>query len=403
MAMIRTCWSRQPAAIVPKRSQKQPKQSTEDLRQIKTALDAHAIVAVTDPQGRITYVNDKFCEISKYSREELLGQDHRLINSGYHSKAFMHELWTTIGRGGIWQGEIRNRAKDGSFYWVSTTIVPCLDAEGKPERYISIRTDISERKRAEEEVRKLNDELEERVQDRTAELQAMVRELEAFAYSVSHDLRAPLRHIDGYLQLFNTTFGPQLPKDSGYYLETIANSTRRMSRLIDELLLYSRSGRAEMRSGKVPLGPLVDEAIHALEPETVNRNIVWKRGPLPEVKGDRTMLLQVLINLISNSVKYTRPRDLAEIEIGSIEVAPGETAVFVRDNGVGFDMKYADKLFGVFQRLHLAEDFEGTGIGLANVRRIVARHGGRTWAEGQVESGATFYFTIPDRDRPLKS
>jgi light-regulated signal transduction histidine kinase (bacteriophytochrome) len=159
-------------------------------------------------------------------------------------------------------------------------------------------------------------------------------------------------------------------------------------------------GRAEIRSEKVRLGPLVDEAIQTLQPEIANRNIVWSKGDLPELSADRSMLLQVFINLISNAVKYTRPRDPAEIEIGSIGAAPGETAVFIRDNGVGFDMKYVDKLFGVFQRLHLAEDFEGTGIGLANVRRIVARHGGRTWAEGRVDGGATFYFSIPD---PLRT
>src|SRR6267154_189979 len=318
-----------PSTAVQKQAPKQPKAAPQELRQIKAALDAHAIVAITDLQGRITYANDKFCEISKFSRDELLGQDHRLINSGYHSKEFMRELWATIAQGRTWKGEIRNRAKDGSFYWVSTTILPSLKGDGKPSQYISIRTDISERKRAEEEIRNLNSELERRVQERTAELQEIIQELESFSYSVSHDLRAPLRHIDGFLQLFIKTFGAELPSGSEYYLDTIAKSSKRMGRLIDELLVYSRMGRADLRLRKVSLGGLVDEAIQSLQPEIAGRNIIWKKGALPELSGDPSMLLQALINLISNALKYSRPRDPAEIEIGALELSPSEITVFI--------------------------------------------------------------------------
>src|SRR5436190_8312065 len=172
--------------------------SLREIVNLKTALDEHSIVAITDPQGRITYANDKFCAISKYSRDELLGQDHRIINSGYHPKEFIRDLWSTIAQGRVWKSEIRNRAKDGAIYWVQTTIVPFLNGEGKPFQYVSIRTDITERKKAESEIQKFNEELAKRVRERTAELEVSNKELEAFSYSVSHDLRAPVRHISGY-------------------------------------------------------------------------------------------------------------------------------------------------------------------------------------------------------------
>ncbi len=189
------------------------KASTKEVLDLKTALDEHAIVAITDPRGRISYVNDKFCAISKYSRDELIGQDHRIINSGFHPKEFIRDLWMTIAHGGVWHGEIRNKAKDGSFYWVDTTIVPFLNEDGKPRQYVAIRADITERKIAEETIRQLNTELEQRVRERTAQLETANRELEAFSYSVSHDLRAPLRAVDGFSQAVLEDFGPQLPAE----------------------------------------------------------------------------------------------------------------------------------------------------------------------------------------------
>ena len=196
-----------------KRTEDQLRASFKEIGDLKSALDEHAIMAITDPQGKITYVNDKFCAISKYSREELLGQDHRIINSGYHPKAFIRELWTTIAHGKVWKGEFKNKAKDGSFYWVDTTIVPFLNEQGKPRQYVAIRTDITERKAARgEDHRQLNVELEQRVVERTAQLQAANKELEAFSYSVSHDLRAPLRHVLGFVELLRKDAGPALSK-----------------------------------------------------------------------------------------------------------------------------------------------------------------------------------------------
>jgi signal transduction histidine kinase len=239
-----------------------------------------------------------------------------------------------------------------------------------------------------------NARLERQVRDRTAELESANKELEAFAYSVSHDLRAPLRHIIGFTELLNEEANSSLPEKKKLYLSRVTHSAQEMNELIDNLLDFSRMGRAEMRRTQVNLQDLLEKVIQGLQPETEGRNIVWKKDSLPLVQADPSMLRQVFSNLLFNAIKYSRPRNPAEIEIGC-KAEANETVIFVRDNGVGFDMQYADKLFGVFQRLHSKEEFEGTGIGLANVRRIIARHGGRTWAEGKIDEGATFYFSLP--------
>ena len=236
--------------------------------------------------------------------------------------------------------------------------------------------------------------LNERLAGRTAELQSINSELESFSYSVSHDLRAPLRHIEGYVAMLVEDAEGRLSAEAQRYLKVIVEASRHMGELIDDLLAFSRMGRAEMRETRVELHALVREAICDLEMATRGRNIVWTIPSLPTATGDRAMLKQALANLLGNAVKYTRPKDPAVIEIGCAGEEDGRLVLFVRDNGVGFDMQYADKLFGVFQRLHRADEFEGTGIGLANVRRIIARHGGRVWAEGRTGAGAAFYFTL---------
>ncbi|HWI78677.1 MAG TPA: response regulator [Ramlibacter sp.] len=220
------------------------------------------------------------------------------------------------------------------------------------------------------------------------------KELESFSYSVSHDLRAPLRSINGFSQMLANDRLSTLSPEARRYLNIVIESSRQMDQLIDDLLEFSKMGRAEMRHSSVDLDAVVQEAIRTLEMTTEGRSIAWHVAPLPQVIGDAAMLKQVFVNLLSNAVKYTRPREAAVIEINLAGEQDGRVIVSVRDNGVGFDMRYADKLFGVFQRLHSADEFEGTGIGLASVRRIIERHGGRTWAEGKPDEGAAFYFTL---------
>jgi PAS domain S-box-containing protein len=258
-----------------------------------------------------------------------------------------------------------------------------------------LANDVTERNRAQDEIRRINTSLERRVAERTSALEAANAELEAFSYSVSHDLRAPLRHIDGYADLLRESAGTSLSAAGCRYLDVISDSVTRMGALIDDLLSFSRMGRSEMHRTSVPMGALVEEARQEIAAETAARSIEWQVGPLPDIPGDRAMLKQVWVNLLSNAVKYTRTRDPARIAIGCTPVEEGEVEFFVADNGVGFDAKYTDKLFRVFQRLHRTDEFEGTGVGLANVRRIVARHGGRTRATGTLDAGATFFFNLP--------
>ena len=259
---------------------------------------------------------------------------------------------------------------------------------------VSLVIAVVQRHRSEEQVRALNQALEQRVAERTSALEQANKELESFAYSVSHDLRAPLRHIDGFLALLKESVEPALDDQSLHYMSTIADAARRMSTLIDDLLAFSRMGRQEMSKTSVDLNALVTDVIRGLAPEAAGRNIDWHIADLPVVTGDLAMLRVVLFNLVSNALKYSSKRPQARIEIGTLPSEEGETVVFVRDNGAGFDMRFKDKLFGVFQRLHRVDEFEGTGIGLANVARIIARHGGRVWAQGQIDQGATFYFSL---------
>lgn len=257
-----------------------------------------------------------------------------------------------------------------------------------------LHAQIRQRKAADEELRKLNEELETRVESRTAELQEVNKELEAFSYSVSHDLRAPLRHLDGFSRILQEEFGPLLPEEARHYLERVRSAATNMSSLVEDLLQLSRVGRQLPRRQRTSLLALAEEARHEILPEANGRAIHWNVQSLPDVEADPVLVRQVFTNLFSNAVKFTRNQPGATIEVGSRD-ENGKAVIFVRDNGAGFDPRYADKLFGVFQRLHRQEEYEGTGVGLATVQRIIHKHGGKIWAESQPQRGATFFFTLP--------
>ena len=612
------------------------KQAEETVHKLKVALDEHTIVSMTDAKGKITYVNDKFCEIAKYAREELIGQDHRLISARHHSPAFIQNLWQTINRGQVWKGELLNRAKDGSFYWMDATIIPFPGPDGKPAEFIAIRTDITERKQAEaalrlknlvfdvsitansiagmdsgltevndaflrmwgyatkeevlgqkipdffqdraeaapvvaalnacgqwegdftakrrdgstfmahglatdvkdesgqvigyqsavmdlterrqaadflrlvvnsipdlvfwkdrnsvylgcnnafaqaagvgspdlivgktdydlswkkeesdyfvavdrqvmdgnqpryhiiepqlqadgkqawletckvplhdeqgqvigilgtylditerkqaeDDIRQLNTTLDQRVSERTAQLEAVVSELDAFSYSVSHDLRAPLRAVDGFSRILADDYAARLDDNGLRILGVIRSETQRMGQLIDDLLAFSRLGRQPMDQESIDMHALAQAVFDDLAEREPSRQLRLDLHPLAPACGTRAMVRQVWVNLLGNAIKFTQGREVGEIEVGSREGEDGVPIYYVKDNGAGFDMRYEDKLFGVFQRLHSQQEFAGTGVGLALVQRIVERHGGRIWAEAELQHGATFYFTL---------
>jgi len=470
------------------------KSALKEIEDYKFALDESSIVAITDQKGIIKYVNDNFCKISKYNREELIGQDHRIINSGYHSKEFIKNLWVTIANGKIWKDELKNKAKDGTIYWVDTTIVPFMNEQGKPYQYIAIRSEITERKKVKEliisnrelaiqsaqkekratelmvankelvfqnkekekraaelilankelafqngekekraaelilankelafqngekekraaelilankELAFQNEEKEKRAGELTIaqqkvighsiQLESINKELESFSYSVSHDLRAPLRAVHGYARILKEDYGTQLDAEASRLINNIVSYSTKMGQLIDDLLVFSRLGRKEFVDGNIQMNDIVTNLCREINNEEDNRDIQFKINELEPGHGDGTTIKQVWVNLISNAVKYSKQKVQAIIEISS-RVSGAEIIYSIKDNGAGFDMRYSDKLFGVFQRLHTEKEFPGTGVGLAIVHRIITKHGGKVWAEGKVNEGSVFYFTLP--------
>jgi PAS domain S-box-containing protein len=378
------------------------RQIADDLQNQKDLLQSvveHAPIRVfwKDTELRYLGCNSLFAHDANLSRpDELIGKTD--FDMSWHNQA---ELYQADDRAVMETGiskldfEELQTTPDGHTIWLTTSKVPLLGTNQRVIGILGIYADITQRKLVEKKINVLNQALEQRVAIRTADLEAANKELEAFSYSVSHDLRAPLRHIDGFLGMLKERIGATLDGKSIHYMDTISSATKRMGTLIDDLLAFSRMGRSEIAAMNVDLGTLVRQVIQEFEPETQGRNIEWRIAELPVVVGDFAMLRIVLGNLISNALKFTQKCPRAEIDIGCLPDEDQEIVFFVRDNGVGFDMKYAHKLFGVFQRLHGTDEFEGTGIGLANVRRVIGRHGGRTWAEGKIAGGATFYFSLP--------
>jgi PAS domain S-box-containing protein len=487
----------------------------------KYALDESSIVTITDQLGIIKYVNENFCKKTKYSNEELLGQDYRIISSGQYSKEFMGNLWATITNGKIWKGDLKNKAKDGTIYWADTTIVPFLNEEGKPYQHIAIQSDIterktgvealnrsetrfrkifdskiigflfcdskgniieandffldiigytredlvqghvdwvnmtppeyvpidqlaleqiqstgtsqpfekeyirkdgnrvpvlicaasidgnnpdksvayimdiSERKKAEEEIRILNETLEKKVADRTLQLELANKELETFSYSVAHDLRAPLRAIHGYTNILSSEYANNFDNDAKEMMNSVLGNAKKMGQLIDDLLAFSKMGKKKLQVSIIDMNEIADTTLQSLRNSSSFKAKVTVHTLLPAC-ADKNLILQVFFNLISNALKYSKMKSNPEIEINSF-YERDKVVYYVKDNGVGFDMKYSDKLFGVFERLHDATEFEGTGVGLALVKRIITRHGGSVWAEAETGKGAQFYFSLPKK------
>ncbi|HBC88814.1 MAG TPA: PAS domain-containing sensor histidine kinase [Lentisphaeria bacterium] len=355
----------------------------EASRMVTVVRDSNDAITIQDFEGRITAWNHGAEQMFGYSEQEALKMsiwqlappDKAAEQKGFNHRLFAGEKVTSF--------ETQRLTKDGRRLDVWLTVTKLVDDTGRVIGIASTERDITARKRTEEDLRTLN-----------AELKAAFKELESFSYSVSHDLRAPLRHVQGYVDMLARETEGQLSENGRRYMKTIADASRELGELIDDMLAFSRMSRAEMCEASVNLDKLVQDTLRDLEPATRERNIIWKIPTLPAVQADHAMLKLALANLLGNAVKFTRSRDPAQIEIGSAGMEDGRVILFVRDNGVKFDPQYGHKLFGVFQRLHRTEEFEGTGIGLANVRRIITRHGGRTWAEGALDFGATFYFTL---------
>jgi len=349
-------------------------------------------IVVVDEHGVIRKVNQQSEALFGYMREELIGQRiEQLVPERYQQAHCQHRRNYFADPRPRKMGiglELFGRNQDGREIPVDIMLAPIETNEGSWA--FAVIRDITQQRESDAKIKELNSALRNQVE----QLAASNRELEAFSYSVSHDLRAPLRHVIGFVDLLNNKSTAALDEKSRHYLQVISEAAQKMGVLIDDLLAFSRMGRTEMMKKPVDLSQLVQEVVHDLVEEAKGREIEWQIAPLPAVVGDRAMLRQVLFNLVSNAVKFTRDRKLARIEIGAVD-NEGEVSIFVKDNGVGFDAAYTNKLFGLFQRLHRSEEFEGTGVGLAIVQRIILRHGGRVWAEGALDGGAAFWFSLP--------
>lgn len=350
-----------------------------------------------DLSAKFLYVSPACRAIFGYEADELLGhsltefvhtEDLDTINKLFEKLSIMPTVAVTV---------YQQRCKNGEFKWIETSSQSVFnnDRGNLLEIHASSRN-VTDRKEKEFEILTLNQTLEQRVNERTSQLEDANKELEAFSYSVSHDLRAPLRHISGFSEMLAKDTQEQLSDKGRHYLEVINDAAHKMVLLIDDLLEFSRTSRMEINKSTFKMNKVLDEAYQLIIPVTENRNIAWEIADMPTVVADYNLIRLVWVNLLDNALKYTRKKDNVLIQI-DCELVNHEAVFSIKDNGVGFDMKYAEKLFGVFQRLHSTSEFEGTGIGLANVRRIILRHGGRTWAESELDKGAKFYFTLPKR------
>lgn len=380
-----------------------PEQTDESFRLLVESVKDYGIYML-DPEGYVTSWNAGAERIKGYTAEEIIGQHFSCFFPPEDVEAGKPERELEIAKAeGRYIDEGWRVRKDGTRFWAYVAITALYDHDGKPRGFGKVTRDMTERKQVEEEIRRLNTELEERVVKRTAQLEAANKELEAFSYSVSHDLRSPLRAVNGFSRILQEDYAEILPEDGQELLTLIQESAGQMGQLIDDLLAFSRLGRQPLNRQQVELREVIERAFKELHEDLQDRQVDINVGELPPCYCDTALITQLVINLLSNAIKFTRHREVARIEIGAY-VQEDEQVYYVRDNGAGFDMRHADKLFGVFQRLHLPEEYEGTGVGLALVQRIALRHGGRVWADGEPDQGATFYVALPrmkgkERDR----
>ena len=380
------------------------KRAEESLRDREKLLRAitdgsEDMIFIKDRDSRLLFLNPAGCRLFHLTLDQIAGRtdaDIQLHPGSGQADAFVEMDRRVMASGRSKTFEEEFITSDGERHILLTAKTPRIDDQGNVIGIIGISRDITQRKQAEEEIRQLNASLEQRVRERTAELEASNKELENFSYSISHDLRAPLRAVDGFSRMILEDNAARLDDDGRRMLGVIRSETQRMGRLIDDLLAFCRLGRQQTEPVPIDMHSLARTVFDELAARDPARKLRLNLHPLPPACGTQAMIRQMWVNLIGNAIKFTKGREVGEIEIGTRKGEDGERIYFVKDNGAGFDMRHAGKLFGVFQRLHGAEEFSGTGVGLALVQRIVQRHGGRVWAEADLGRGATFYFTIPN-------
>jgi PAS domain S-box-containing protein len=388
-----------------KQLEDQLQKSQSEIADYKHALDESSIVAITDQKGIIKHVNENFCKISKYSKEELLGQDHRIINSSYHPKEFIRNLWVTIANGKIWRGELKNKAKDGSYYWVDTTIVPFLNEQGKPYQYLAIRSDITPRKEAEEQLLKNKEELEKKVIERTLELtEALSREKELnemksrFVSMASHEFRTPLSAILSSTSLLEHYTSEEQAEKRAKHVERIKTSVRNLTAILDDFLSLEKleQGKVEVHNNEFNLKEFVEDVIEEMEGmlKKKNQKIIYSYAGEQEVCQDKKILRNVLLNLLSNAVKYSL--DDKEIYL-NVEVKDSKASVSVKDEGIGIPLEAQKDLFEKFFRARNVSNIQGTGLGLNIVKRYIELLDGHISFTSQEHKGTTFTIEFPQR------